>query len=162
MTPSQRLYCARCVMLLGSLLALLAYLATSRGGAGRSGPSDTELALADQDEALDRQREAAIQRSRARREVVEEVIAGRMDLPQAAARFRAMNETMPATILETARNYFPAKCDEELAWRQVISWVRVSIDDEHTREMVCARLQRRLDEHLRHEMPRPARGANPR
>ena len=157
MTPSQRLTCARCVMLLGALLALLVYLATSPGRASRPGGPDEVLTLADQNEELDRQREAAMHRSRARRKVVEGVIAGRMDLAQAAACFRAMNESMPPSFQEAARCYYSAKSDEELAWRQVISWVRVSIDDEPTRAAVCDRLQQQLEEHLSRRAPRPIR-----
>src|SRR5262249_23603605 len=71
---------------------------------------------------LERRNAAVIDRITAKDQVADEVIAGRLTLVEAAARFRDLN-AVPPDHPDPYRTTYPGGSDREKLCRQVISWV---------------------------------------
>lgn len=79
-----------------------------------------------------------------------ELIAGRVTLFQAAARFRAVNQQHPETM-QDMRKAFPGGSDEEKLCRQVIAWAQVLLTHStppSQREARIGQLEAELEEQL--------------
>jgi hypothetical protein len=96
-------------------------------------------------EAIEQQRElnvvaaAIYQRIEAKEAIVRELVAGRMTLADATARFKALN-AMDQDALRVIRETFPGSSDEEKTARNVIEYTLGRADAPAAR----ARLDRRL------------------
>jgi hypothetical protein len=84
------------------------------------------------------------QRIEAKEAVVRELIAGRVTLPEATARFMALNQSHPEYLRMIRENY-PGSSDEEKTARNVIDYSLGRTDDRGERD----RLGRRLNAELR-------------
>ena len=98
----------------------------------------------DLDDAI---RRAAV-RVRAKEAVVTELLAGRVTLLQAAARFRAIDRAMPEGFWARFGRTRPDDSDHEYYCRQVIGYVTPTTDDDRSWELVL-RLEAELREHLK-------------
>jgi hypothetical protein len=98
---------------------------------------------------LDRQQDVILRRIAAKEEVIEQLVAGRIDLYTAAARFRALND-LPPQAWDNLRLAFPGETIAEQACRQVIGSVE-SRQRHHSpgeAEDWACRLEADLQEHL--------------
>ena len=88
-------------------------------------------------------------RAEGRRQVVNEVIAGRMSLVEAAVRMRELDGLVPGGQINSEA--FPGKSEGERYCRRVIRWVEVELSDEALaeRERAVRRLEQDLSELLR-------------
>jgi hypothetical protein len=125
--------------------------------AGQSQPGASEARQAADDEsqraAKLRAREGlAEERLRQRTRIVEEVIAGRLSLAQAAARFLRLNKATPE-CMSALRGLSPGVADEQIACEQVIYAVGIVLEDR--REPSAAVLDR-LRGALRELLDRPS------
>jgi hypothetical protein len=150
MKPPLQPLCARALILLApALLALGVALARPREEPAHSG----ELARADDPRGreLEQQRREALWRQLARKEVAEAVIAGRLDLVEAASRFRELNRRVPVLIGDGIRLFYPAATEEESLCLQVIDRVHHELgeDDPCLAAAVASELQSQLERHLR-------------
>jgi hypothetical protein len=97
---------------------------------------------------LDVQIEESIQRCKAKEDVVRDVIAGRLTLLEAAARFRDVNASWPKARAVLQQAY--AGLPYELALcRQVIAYAEVELRWSDQKDRVLRRLEAELEEHLR-------------
>lgn len=155
MTPSCRLLCARSLLVLTPAMLAVGLALTSR--VTQAGPRDR---LPDPEQLrgrdLERQRQVALRRMQARLQIVEELAAGRMDLLEAAGRFRDLNETLPEFSREVLHRYFPGASEEERYCRQVLAWVDSELTHRDARlaSATTGRLERQLEEYLRRGGPR--------
>jgi hypothetical protein len=96
---------------------------------------------------LDVQLAEAHQRLGAKQEVVSDVIAGRLDLPEAAARFR---DVTPPDALRYLRTSYAGASDDERFCRAVIQWVHATLRARSRAEAdrTAARLEAELQERL--------------
>jgi hypothetical protein len=83
---------------------------------------DMQQAEADAAE-LDRQSEETLRRLVAREDAVRAVQGGRLTLWQAAARFRDLDATAPASARRVAARRFPGISEDERCCRLVIAWL---------------------------------------
>jgi len=99
--------------------------------------------------ALDAQQRAVHQRMESKNQVAWEVIAGRLPLTEAAARFRDLCSSSPYFNEERYLTFNPGVSDEERYCRVLIAWVRMVLYDrpEHARE-VATRLEAELAKRL--------------
>jgi hypothetical protein len=91
----------------------------------------------------------------AKNHIVDEVIAGRLSLVQAAALFVALNQLPPPSVKPPLSNLcplhlrFPAHTDEERLRQQVLQWVRWELAEEQDRmEATLVRLEAEFKEEL--------------
>jgi hypothetical protein len=99
---------------------------------------------------------AAVPRARAARDrIARLVIAGRLTLAEAAARFRELDHQVmdPGTYARTLQMYFPGASEEERLCRKVIRHALKLVDQQPD---VAARLQARLETQLRKHLDRQA------
>ena len=132
MAPPLRLLCARSLLWLApALLALGALLVVRQDNAPRTraGSSDELAAATSRADALELERQKTLRRFAARREVIEEVIAGRLSVDEAARRFCELNATLPEVNQEALRAYIEAATDEERSRKQVMAWVRAELGE---------------------------------
>jgi hypothetical protein len=71
--------------------------------------------------------EAADRRAAEKRALASAVIAGRLPLVQAAARFRDLNAQPPAFPWEAFRSTYPGDSDDERHGREVLEFVRQEV-----------------------------------
>jgi hypothetical protein len=98
---------------------------------------------------------------RARQAVVDELLAGRLTLLEAAARYRDLDEKEPGFNWEHFRLYYDCGSDEERFCRQVIDFVRAHFEDPERAAAAAAPLEGELCEHLQRgalRLPAPAAG----
>src|SRR5262245_19208054 len=97
----------------------------------------------------DGKREAILARVAARAAIVEEVLAERMSLLEAAAHFRNLDHGPPPILWDRFRTYYPGDSDEERHCYEVIGNVRARVEDQGGRrgEQVL-RLEAELRQHL--------------
>lgn len=90
------------------------------------------------------------ERHAARRRIALDLVAGRMTLLEAGARFRVLNSGPPVTSEEAFYLQYPGHCLEERLYRQVIRFVERELADRSPDEVteVVARLERELEEYL--------------
>ena len=104
----------------------------------------------EQSRELDAQIEESIQRCKAKEDLVREVIAGRLTLLEAAARFRDVNASCPKarTFLQRAFASLPY---EHALCRQIIAYAEAELRDQGSdqKDRVLHRLEAELAEHLR-------------
>jgi len=167
MNPLTRLFGARPLLwLVPGLVALGIALVMRWPGDAGDLPSwgdrteEEQLAM-----EMEQQRLEALRRTAERQAVLDAVVAGRMDLLQAAARFRHLNGALPEPGRDIIRAFFPGASDEERVCRQVIHWMRGrgADPDGGPYESAAARLKAQLNEQLRRggvdasSLPTPSR-----
>jgi hypothetical protein len=104
-----------------ALAAFMASLALARWAAGEL----ADIAWADRRlEALDRRLAVSSRVGEAKGRVVNELIAGRLTLRQAADRFRELNAWLAPDGNEDLLGLFPVVTGEEAVWRNVLLWAR--------------------------------------
>jgi hypothetical protein len=111
-------------------------------------------------EELQEKCKTSVARCFAKDAVAAKVLAGRLTLLEAAARFRDLDRGPPAFDWEHFRAGTPNMSDEERHCREVINRVASTWPDEAA---VVVRLERELEKHRRHgtlHLPEPA-GATP-
>jgi hypothetical protein len=97
----------------------------------------------------------------ARRKVTEAVIAGRLTLVQAAARFYAADACLPTPMIRVRLDSMPGNSDGERECRAVLLHVKVALEGvPGRRDRVVPRLEAELQKHLRRlgsvRLPAPA------
>jgi hypothetical protein len=103
-------------------------------------------------EELDAQRERLRHWQEGKREAVRAVIAGRMTLLEAAARFRELDRQLPEFKWDLFRRAYPGSSDGERHCRHVIAATEAELSkrpDEAAE--VMARLEAELQEHLQRD-----------
>src|SRR5262249_45319578 len=100
---------------------------------------------------LERRRQAQQQRLTARHQVAADVIAGRLSLLEAAARFRDLNAQEPAIAAAFTRSH-PDRSPEECLCRQVIGQVESDLAEQSPKR--AAELRTRLEAELRGHLHR--------
>jgi len=169
MNPLPRLFGARPLLwltpgLVGLGIALTLSWPRGPGGLPSRGNGTEEDPFAVE---LEQKRLEVIRRIVERQGVVDAVVAGRMDLLQAAARFRHLNDRLPEGGMVAFRAYFPGASDEERLCRQVIHRLRYpGADRDDGPDELAARLEAQLNDLLRRGgltlppfPPTPARAA---
>jgi hypothetical protein len=103
-------------------------------------------------DGLDTQLEEVTRRIDSKQHVTVEVIAGRLSLTAAAARFRDLTAGS-AEALEHLRFAFDGADDDERFCRAVIAWVRTALRDRSPEESerTAARLEAELQDRLRRD-----------
>jgi hypothetical protein len=105
---------------------------------------------AERTERLQREQRETDAALRGRAAVLDDVIAGRCSLPEAAARFWELNRSMSAFHWENFRRAYPGATNGERCCRHVIQHVVSRLEDEpNRREAVVGRLKAELAECLR-------------
>jgi hypothetical protein len=145
-------------LLLGAGLLAGGLVAADRAGGRR------EEAAARRNAELDCFREAAAARLAAKERLSAAVLEGRLTLLEAAARFRALNQTRCDPCWASWQSPFPGRSDEEHVCREVISWVggQARQHDPCLGAVTCARLEEELEALLRQgplrlpDLPEPA------
>jgi hypothetical protein len=139
------------VVLLAALF--LTYAEAGHYDRGPWGRTTTYRAVAEEAarlEKLEREREATFAAIGRRAELLDEVIAGRCALPEAAARSWELNRSMPGFHWENFRRFYPGATDGERCCRHVIRHVTNRLEDRPDRgEAVVRRLEAELVECLR-------------
>jgi hypothetical protein len=114
-------------------------------GAGDAGPE------APPDQAVQNLCEAADRRSAEKRALARAVLAGRLPLPQAAARFRDLNAQPPAFPWEAFRQTYAGDSDDERHGREVLQFVRREVQQRPGADSaVVGRLEAELQGLLEH------------
>jgi hypothetical protein len=109
---------------------------------------------------LEAKRVALQRRNEAKEQVAGEVLAGRLSLAEAVARYRALNAESP-DYRPGAGRYYPRMSMEELLCREVLDYVEVALRGQPGRaEAVRSRLERDLRDHLARPGPRPGNADN--
>jgi hypothetical protein len=89
-----------------------------------------------------------------------EVIAGRVGLVEAARRFRDLDTAAPQFNHEAFCRTWPGRTDEERYCREVLGFVRTSLNDEpDRRQVVLGRLETEMGDYLRRTAPTYMAGA---
>ena len=102
-------------------------------------------------EMLDEHSRVLQQRLDAKEGVMQELLAGRLTLLQAARRFKDLNET-PVTCQNDYRSRFPGRSDGEKVCRQVLQWLEgylLGLPSEQA-QTLRRRFADELREHLEH------------
>jgi hypothetical protein len=115
--------------------------------------------------AFNIQNSQAVARFQKRRQIVEDLLAGRLELFAAAAAFHQLNQQDPVVEKELARQ-FPRMSPGERACRHVLRWVKEESKYTPGCRDLHARLEAQLQEHVRSHpevnLPElPAEGRNP-
>jgi hypothetical protein len=96
-------------------------------------------------------------------EVTAQVIAGRLGLVEAARRFRDLDAAAPEFSREAFCRTWPGRTDEERYCREVLGFVRTSLDDEPgRRRVVLGRLEAEMGDYVRRTEPTYMVGATGR
>ena len=135
-----------------ALLAVVLYSGfLVRGLAAEAGApaAASERAAEAEREKLDALLHGVARRVDAKEQVAQEVAEGRLTLAEAAARFRDMNQQLPAFAWDTFRQAYPGRSDDERHCRQVIEFVRAQVQALSMADRaVAGRLEAELQEHL--------------
>jgi hypothetical protein len=95
------------------------------------------------------------ERGLAKRAIVAELLAERLTLRQAAARFQELNATTPERQLARWREICPGNTDEERNCWAVLRYVGAELlDRPHEAQAVRLRLEHELPEHLKQRLPK--------
>lgn len=104
-------------------------------------------------EALRAQEESLFARIDARRQIVEDAIAGKLTLPQAAKKFGALY-TYDAETMQSIRLVLSADSDEECLYRQVVLHVKAALEGRTSEtDMVLSRLEAELQKYISEHTP---------
>jgi hypothetical protein len=89
--------------------------------------------------SLDQRLKVTQDHNRALRHIAQEVVAGRLTLPEAAARYRDLNAANPDFDYRTFERGFAGANEEERCCRQVIARVEAELanDPERARDLKC-------------------------
>src|SRR5262249_8804642 len=146
MVPTDRLSRGVSGLLAAAALAGVLILAAGRR------PQRAGLAQEGAGPATDHEQErersgALLARGDQRDQTIRELLAGRLTLLEAAARFRALDRAPPAFDWEVFRSAYPGDSDEERHCRKVIGWVEVELNqtDPCLALATCARLLGQLE-----------------
>src|SRR5262249_42463826 len=94
-------------------------------------------------------REAILARVAARAAIVDEVLAERMSLLEAAAHFRDLDRAPPSILWDRFRAFYPGDSDDERHCREVIGNVRARVEDQGEQGPdPVLRLESELRQHL--------------
>jgi hypothetical protein len=98
---------------------------------------------------LDEHSEKVLARISGKNAIVDDLIAGRVGLFEAAASFRALNRRRPP-LIEFGRDLLACRSDAERYCRQVLAWTRsrASHRPEGTTDSLVTRLEAELEDHL--------------
>src|SRR5262245_19180711 len=118
MTPPIRL--ALCTVYLYSLLASLNHVYPGWLDALTS-EANHLAAMQRRHEELQEQMTAPLACEEAKRGIVEELLAGRLTLAEAATRFHDINNRQPGFNWTEHHRNFSGRSDEERVWREVVS-----------------------------------------
>jgi hypothetical protein len=110
-------------------------------------PAEQATRAGQEAEQLERRQQALLRLVAARRQVAADVIAGRLTLLEAAARFRDLNAETPA--FEDCNRIYPGNSPEERFCRLVIDQVESEMEEEPEQ---AAELRRRLEAELRQHL----------
>jgi hypothetical protein len=106
----------------------------------------------DRSAQLDRRDVLILSRLNGKNEIVRQLLAGKLTLWQAAARFQRLNEEPTEMKDLSYRQAFPGATAGESACRQVLHWVETELaGDQAADRAVLRRLQAELDERLRRD-----------
>ena len=132
--------------------------------AGAPAAAESERAAEAEGERLEALSRGARRRLDAKAGVILEVLQGRLTLPEAAARFRDLNDQLPAFNWEQFRQAYPGRSDDERHCQQVIQFVRNEVQARGAADLApVARLEAELHERLdRGDLRLPERGPAPR
>jgi hypothetical protein len=140
-----------CALLLAGLAAA-EVLRVKWGNTAR--PGDAQPAADDpvRLEDIVYKREVADRRMEGKNQVTRDLIAGRITLPEAAARFKVLNET-PADCPFNYENKAEGNSEGERLCRQVINWAvtEVAQTSEAQAQALSQRLEAELQVHLRRD-----------
>jgi hypothetical protein len=96
--------------------------------------------------------EAIRSRIEARRQLVRDVMEGRLALREAAAQARALHRRWPSLSLERVRECYPGCSDEEAYCRLIMDGVEVELGSKDARaEAILERVEAELEEMLRYQ-----------
>lgn len=110
--------------------------------------------LIEEDRALQAEMDTCLERGRVQQAIVAEVLAGRLTLRQAAARFQAAGASKPEAVLTQWRKTCPGDTDEERYCWNVLRHVCVRVRNEPEQaRAVRQRLEMELPDHLRYRLP---------
>jgi hypothetical protein len=141
---------------LGVALAVSVLLVLVAGSVGRPEPDLLEEARLN--EELRTKSVALLARAFHKQAAADDVLAGRLTLLQAAARFRDLNRQPPEFHWELFRAQTPGMSDDERHCRAVIDLIR---RDRTVESAAIARLEQELEGHLRRgtlDLPESVRG----
>jgi hypothetical protein len=104
-------------------------------------------------DSLDAQQQAVFSRIEARRQIVEEVIAGRLTLMVAADKFGALNAQEPESMTAVRLNY-RGDSDRKSLCQQVLHHVQVALEGRSSEaEAVIPRLEREMQAYIGEDGP---------
>lgn len=99
------------------------------------------------------QEQVIFARAETKQHIVEDVIAGRLTLPEAADKFGELNSEAPESMT-AVRLTIAGKSDKERLCREVIHRVKVELEERTSEaERVVPRLEREMHEHLGEAVP---------
>jgi hypothetical protein len=136
--------------LVGTTLLGVAWAQPDFLNIGALAESRERQSLANQrQQVLDRRYETAVQRTHAKQVIIDELLAGRLTLLEAARRFKNLNES-PITCQDDYRSRFPGRCDGEKVCRQVLAWVDTALQQypPDQARAVAQRFEDDLQKHL--------------
>jgi hypothetical protein len=113
----------------GVVFALVGVPGGPSGGPGAGFLAEV-LAEVERGRRLDDLTGAYARRVQAKHRLVADVIAGRLSLLPAAARFRDLNEQPPVYDRERFRALYPGADDGERHCREVLAWVADALEDD--------------------------------
>ncbi len=103
-------------------------------------------------DSLDEQGARVAARSEAKRRLFAELVAGRLDLPQAATRFRALCAGAPE-VRQALKSLYESGSEQERLCRFLIYCVEMELDSPTQKEAVRRRLTDELEARLRSGAP---------
>jgi hypothetical protein len=106
------------------------------------------------EDPVDRELQRSQERILAKHAVVGDLLARRLTLRQAAARFGELDASMPESLQAVWRKYCPGNTDEERYCWTVLRYVAWEVHDDPVRaQALRRRLEAELPEHLRRRLP---------
>jgi hypothetical protein len=99
-------------------------------------------------EEMDAEYRVAAERLVARRRVAAALIAGRLSVYEAAARFHDMDQEQPDLYRKRLYLYYEGATEEERYWRQAVAFTAQQVPEGPEREAVLRRLEDELQELL--------------
>jgi hypothetical protein len=112
-------------------------------------PSYEQFSDGQPDPDMARRMDAAHRRQELKREVIQQLLRGRLSLDQAAAQFESVDENDPDSRGKF-RFYYEGSSDRERRYRQVLHWVKRTVEDESPSKAaaVLGRLEREMERNL--------------
>jgi hypothetical protein len=142
-------------LLVLAVAVLVSALVLIRGAGRRGGSADPPEGSAEYEQRRGEeplvQTRASIARIEHRKDLIRELLAGRLTLLETAAHFRALDRSNPSFNWDAFRRGNAGDTDEERHCREVIGWVETDLErtDPCLALATCNRLEGELQEHLR-------------